>query len=1445
MTDRLVAGWPEKRQPVTDRLVAGRPGTKQPVTDRLVAGRPEKQPPVTDRPEKKQPVTDRLVAGRPGVRGPVGEQPAVERPETAAGERSGATRPRTGQPVSERARQRWWSLICCFGFAILAFTTKPGQLISDTKLDLALNPVGWLERAAHLWDLQHFGQLQNQVAGYVFPMGPFFALGDLAGVEPWVTQRLWLTLLMCVAFLGVERLARQLGIGTPGTRIAGALAYTLAPRTLSILGEISIEWLPAAMLPWILIPLLTASETGQRARAAVRSALAVALCGGVNAVAVLAVLVAPVLYILTRPRPVPRWRLLAWWTAAVSVATLFWWLPLLLVGRYAFSFLPYTETAETTTLVTSLTNVLRGASDWVRYLPLSGVFEQPPGFAIATSAAMVVVTGLLAALGLAGLSRRDLPARGFLVALFVVGVTALVAGHISALEPITAEPVRWLLDGPLAPLRNLRKFDPLVRLALAFGLAHLLVRARLPLRAVSVVAFAALVLPVFNQGLAAPGDFKEVPAHWREAAAWLDENAGDDGVLVVPGAKFGEYVWGRPMDEPLQALSTARWTTRQITPPGSVGLTRLLDAIDQRLAAGEGSAGVTAVLRRMGVRYLLVRNDLIRQNLQGVWPARVFEALRESPGIKRVRSFGEPIGDKENDDAVDTLDAPFPALDLYEVAGGSDLVSVQPAADALAVRGGPDSLLTMGDLGLLGDGPILVNGDAGKRETPTVVSDALRLRERSFGEIRSSWTPTLTADKKADFAGVRALDLLEKGWLADTATAEYHGIAGITASSSVADPQAIAGISTTGRSPWAAMDGNAKTGWESDGTRPPQGEWLRVDLPGPFQLPYVNIMFAPDLLLGQSVRRVAVETEAGSLEQDVQRTLDPQRLRVPGGPTSWLRIKVLATVSGEWSYGQRVGVIELSIPGITAGRSIRLPGAGGDVFVMDRGLDERPACMRGQIHWVCNELALARQGEETGFDRTFRTESASAVNVRGSAVLRDPELADRYTRLSAGLTRVTGSSQRTKDAVASPRSAFDGDASTIWIPHSDDIEPTLTLAWKGRKTISRIQVGRPGGEKQALDLIVTGDGGAVRAGRVDLQGNLTFKPMVTTQLKLRFAPFSQRLQVTELVVPGLDPVSRPGDIPLRLGCGFGPTIEVNGQAIRTKVAGTHTDLLEQRPVQVLGCARAKLAAGDNRVRVAGWEPFQLDDLMVGTLPDERRGVEGAAVRSAWGASTRVVEVTAPKDSFLIVNENFNAGWRATIGGETLRPVRIDGWKQGWELPAGTSGTATLEYGPDRAYWLALAFGLAGIALLALIAVFLRGPRPEHVRATASASASRLSRLRAPYAVVLALAFGGWVASWPGMAAVLGAVLATVLLRARGRSGHWLAAAAFGVATLSLAAAMVLREHGLDVGLLQDQVPQLAACAAMGVLFGRLVTRAATPVPEPEIAAAEPVLTGVR
>ena len=334
-----------------------------------------------------------------------------------------------------------WLLGCCLLIWALPFLTAPGSLISDTKLDLAVDPGRFLARALTLWDPQQFGQLQDQVTGYLFPMGPFFYLGRLAGLEPWVIQRLWIGTVGVAAFLGTVRLADRLGIGSPWSRIAAGFAYAVSPAALTLMGELSSEFLPAAMLPWILIPLVDAAHGGRRGRAAARSAVAVALCGGINAAATLAVCVPAVVYLLTLPRPAPRWRILAWWVPMVAAVTWWWSVPLVLLSRYGVSIIPYTESAAVTTSATSLSNVLRGTENWVSYLVVNGQPWWRLGYWIAIAALPTLLTGLAAALGLVGLIRPRLPARRFLLCLLLTGVLLVCAGYVSALGNPLAGPV--------------------------------------------------------------------------------------------------------------------------------------------------------------------------------------------------------------------------------------------------------------------------------------------------------------------------------------------------------------------------------------------------------------------------------------------------------------------------------------------------------------------------------------------------------------------------------------------------------------------------------------------------------------------------------------------------------------------------------------------------------------------------------------------------------------------------------------------------------------------------------------------------------------------------------------------------------------------------------------------------------------------------------------------
>ena len=49
------------------------------------------------------------------------------------------------------------------------------------------------------------GQVQDQAYGYLFPMGPFFGLGHWMGLPEGVVQRLWVSVLLCLALVGVDR----------------------------------------------------------------------------------------------------------------------------------------------------------------------------------------------------------------------------------------------------------------------------------------------------------------------------------------------------------------------------------------------------------------------------------------------------------------------------------------------------------------------------------------------------------------------------------------------------------------------------------------------------------------------------------------------------------------------------------------------------------------------------------------------------------------------------------------------------------------------------------------------------------------------------------------------------------------------------------------------------------------------------------------------------------------------------------------------------------------------------------------------------------------------------------------------------------------------------------------------------------------------------------------
>jgi arabinofuranan 3-O-arabinosyltransferase len=1276
--------------------------------------------------------------------------------------------------------------MCLVLLAALPFATAPGALISDTKFELALNPANFLSGALTLWNPQQFGGLLNQAVGYLFPMGPFFELSRALGLAGWILQRLWLSLLLVTAFGGTVRLTARLAVGAPGTRLAGGLAYALSPAALSMLGQTSGEFLPMALMPWIIVPLTDmrpwvtrvgehrdAAEVGagrrpgsylpwrrysvppgclSRARAIARSAVAVGLCSGMNAASTIAVMVPCVIYILTRPGPRVRVRMLTWWIPAVAVAASSWSIPLVLLSKYGVSIVPYTESAQVTSGTTSLLNILRGTENWIGYQATNGHPDRPLAFLLATGLVVTVLAGLLtvlglAGLGLAGLAKRRIPEQRFLLWSLLGGVLIISLGYVSSLGNPLEGPLIGLINGPASPFRNLWKFDPMVRLPLAAGLAHLLsaparARTRSALGAAAAVALGSLAVPAVMTGLASPGSFRQVPAYWTAAANWVTAHAGNQAVLVEPGSAFAEYTWGSPMDDVLQALTNTDWAGRNLEVVGSAGNERLLDAIDQEFAAGDGSDGLTMALARMGVKYVLVRNDLSPSALDGTPSARIHDALAASPGMTLAAQFGPPVGgqaagDAAPDNAVADVDSRYPAVQVYQVAGVQAPAVVQPASRTLRVYGAPESLITLANEGLLGDSPVLVNGDgAGQPASGSVVTDSLRRRVVNFGQIRGSYSPTLTAGQPAD-TFLTVGDYTEPGWSKYLAVAEYTGIKNLTASSSDADITAPPSQWATGTLPYAAFDGNMATTWRSGAFDGPLGQWIQADFESGIQFGRsgassagntIRVAFVDNPAIGPPTALVTVSTAAGQVTDPVRVTGNLQPLRVPAGRSDWLRITItgLDASPAVPLLGVQAGIAEVRVPGVSASRTIVAPtvaGADPAAVVLAKAQPDQPGCLLTSVRWVCSPRLSGENEEQSGFDHVFAEAHREKAALRGSAVLTNPSLLDTYAVAAGNEPVVTGSSTSTADLQDQPRNAFDGDAATPWIASPADPHPKLTIKWASPRVVSRVTIKRPPGASALTQVLITGSGGQVRGAMIGTSGVVEFAPMKTDSLTFTFTTDQAPLQVSDVMIPGV-PFPRTPTGLFRLPCGLGPRLNVDGLSIPTGVSGTFADVRSGRPVEFTACLAVTLAAGTNRVTQPVGDSFNVQDVVLETSgangaiagPGAGTGARGpgpaAATVLSWTSSARTLRVTAPTRSYLELNQNFNAGWQAVIAGRKLQPVRLDGWKQAWVLPAGTSGVASITFLPESLYRYAVTGGLAALALICVIAL---GPPRRRAR----------------------------------------------------------------------------------------------------------------------------------
>ncbi|HTX00591.1 MAG TPA: alpha-(1-_3)-arabinofuranosyltransferase family protein, partial [Acidimicrobiales bacterium] len=758
--------------------------------------------------------------------------------------------------------------------------------------------------------------------------------------------------------------------------------------------------------------------------------------------------------------------------------------------------------------------------------------------------------------------------------------------------------------------------------------------------------------------------------------------------------------------------------------------------------------------------------DRGRENGAISTPLVVQGALDGSPGIRPVASFGPLLGPGSLGPTVLEGGTPLalPAVEIFEVGGAVRQVVSYPVAGTLRVSGGPESLLELASLGLLppGSATVMAADPAPAGTDPAaehaVVTDGYRHQEVDFGRASNNVSATLLPGEAWSLP--RAVhDYLIGTGAGHQTTALLDGVAAVEASSSASSAGAVRDFDSE-YSPAAAFEQIPGDGWVN-GSERAVGQWVEERFLGDRPVRAVTIA-TPELPgTGSQVSEVRVTTARGSNVLLLPAGTAPHRFELPAGrsgPTPWLRVTILA-VRG----GGRGGAAALSVgvPGIApAQESLRVPddvaaGAGAPLFVFgaEPGQDDGCVALSDPPTDVCAPTLLAGTEDSPGLDRTFSLARAARYRVEVEAVARAGAALGNALPTAGGL-RVSASSQRAPDPSDDPQTLFEGDPQSGWVASTTDPDPSLTVVLPHRAVVRAVELERAATLRASTPLSIelrrAGAGaGAAETATVRSGIAVLAHPLAGTAFVLSFPRVQWRVDVTDrgagnlpvglsslrLVARGISTSAPALDSSVSLACGRGPRLELDGRRWPTAVRGTLGAVLAKAPLQVVPCGMAgsvlDLAPGTHHLRAMQNAAVTPDAVVLSPLTPPPAAASPApaatspapapaaaptglappapALRSrslrvlSWGDEARAVRIGPGPASFVVVRENANAGWAATLDGRRLAPGVVDGWQQAFVVPAGSGGVVELGYQPNGPFRDALLAGAVAAAVLVVLA----------------------------------------------------------------------------------------------------------------------------------------------
>uniref|UniRef100_UPI001891CAF3 alpha-(1->3)-arabinofuranosyltransferase domain-containing protein n=1 Tax=Dietzia sp. SYD-A1 TaxID=2780141 RepID=UPI001891CAF3 len=652
--------------------------------------------------------------------------------------------------------------------------------------------------------------------------------------------------------------------------------------------------------------------------------------------------------------------------------------------------------------------------------------------------------------------------------------------------------------------------------------------------------------------------------------------------------------------------------------------------------------------------------------------------------------------------------------------------------------------------------------------TAPVLTDSPADRETDFGRldhhssaVRAEGDPRRSRGAVPDYAAT----------VSDTEPAPAQARwwdARVRVSSSASDSAQVGPVRPS-RSVAAAVDGDPDTAWRSGGYGTAFGQWIEIALPEPVDRGLLRIT-VPVPEAGPEVSSLQIRTDSGTTTA-FPAGGGELVVGLPPGPTETVRVTATGFADGGRGTYFEVSDIGLSSAGeeIPLLRVVALPDRPADSaapsgWLLRQELGGRSDC----VHGGAPIEGLAGAEEETGavrcapelaiepeeparFARLLDVPSETSVRPqllvrpRAGAALDDVLRGDPTTR--ARQVRAAGESLVT-DPAGGPSAAVDGDRSTSW--YAPDVpSPTVELGLPGRHLVGSLRMWAPRSDAPAAPRVITVDTG-LQTTRVDLddltagEDGSVVVPLPadhTDTVTVRIdaaedvrAPDGTQVPagiaevwIQDATGARIGALPAAGGDPISLACQDGPRLVIGDRSVPTRLSTTRRELLKGRAIAVEPCDDdpVEIPAGPVEVSVDPGEAFSVDTVgLVVVDPEAAQGVPvlggelqptRAVATSRWEASRRELQVpAAPRERVLVVPESVTPAWRARLvsdDGTELpdpRPVTVDGWKQGWVLPASGSGsTLVLTVPLDGPYRAALSTGPFVLALVVVL-FLLRG-----------------------------------------------------------------------------------------------------------------------------------------